>query len=79
LRGWAFLFVTQQLGGIVAAALVAALFTGGLNVSTTLNSMTSLGQGTIIEMLLTARLVFTIFMLGTWFSVNNQRQCDSRY
>lgn len=60
----ALLFVTQLLGGIVAAALVAALFTGGLNVSTTLTSTTSLAQGTIIEMILTAQLVFAVFMLA---------------
>jgi aquaporin related protein len=58
------LCVTQILGGIVAAALVRALFTGDLNVSTTLNETTSLTQGTIIEMILTAQLVFTIFMLA---------------
>ena len=58
------LFMTQIVGGIVAAALVSALFTGGLNVSTTLNSTSSAAQGTIIEMLLTAQLVFTIFMLA---------------
>lgn len=60
----ALLFVTQLLGGIVAAALVEALFTGGLNVSTTLNSTTTLAQGIVIEMILTAQLVFTIFMLA---------------
>ena len=58
------LFITQLVSAIVAAALVSVLFTGGLNVSTTLNSTTSLAQGTVIEMLLTAQLVFTIFMLA---------------
>jgi len=58
------LFFVQILASIVAAALVSALFTGGLNVSTTLNDTTSLAQGTIIEMILTAQLVFTIFMLA---------------
>ena len=58
------LFITQILGGIIAAALVNALFTGDLNVSTTLNDTTTIAQGVIIEMLLTAQLVFTIFMLA---------------
>lgn len=58
------LFITQIVAAIVAAAIVNALFTGGLNVSTTLNATTSVAQGTVIEMLLTAQLVFTIFMLA---------------
>jgi aquaporin related protein len=58
------LFVTQVIASIVAAALVSVLFTGGLNVSTTLSTTTTLAQGTIIEMLLTMQLVFTIFMLA---------------
>jgi aquaporin related protein len=58
------LFITQIVSSIVAAALVSALFTGGLNVSTQLNSTTTLAQGAIIEMILTAQLVFTIFMLA---------------
>ena len=58
------LFITQLLGGITAAALVRALFHGELNVSTTLSSGTTMAQGVIIELLLTAQLVFTIFMLA---------------
>jgi aquaporin related protein len=49
----------------VAAALVKALFTGGLEVNITANLVTTLAQGRIIEMILTAQLVFTIFMLAT--------------
>lgn len=56
--------VVQCLGAIVAAALVSALFSGGLNVSTTLSTTTSLAQGFFIELILTAQLVFAIFMLA---------------
>lgn len=56
--------VVQCLGAIVAAALVKALFSGGLAVSTTLSATTSLAQGFFIELILTAQLVFTIFMLA---------------
>lgn len=58
------LAITQVVGAIVAAYVVQALFTGPLNVSTTLSATTTVAQGTIIEMLLTAQLVFTIFMLA---------------
>ena len=58
------LFTTQIIGGIVAAALTRALLPGKLNVSTELNPTMSLAQGTILEMILTAQLVFTIFMLA---------------
>lgn len=58
------LCATQVVAAIVAAALVSALFTGGLNVSTTLNPTTTIGQGFCIEMILTASLVFTIFLLA---------------
>nr|POE90235.1 aquaporin-5 [Quercus suber] len=58
------LFIAQMLGAIVAAYVVQALFTGELNVSTTLATTTTIAQGVIIEMLLTAQLVFTIFMLA---------------
>jgi len=58
------LFVTQIIAAIAAAGIVSALFTGGLNVSTTLATTTTIAQGTIIEMLLTMSLVFTIFMLA---------------
>ncbi|KAF1356235.1 aquaporin-like protein [Delphinella strobiligena] len=58
------LFVTQLLGGIVAAALVSCMFPGDLNVRTTLGGNTTIVQGLFIEMFLTAQLVFTIFMLA---------------
>ncbi|CZS88657.1 related to aquaporin [Rhynchosporium agropyri] len=58
------LFVTQIVAAIAAAAIVSALFTGGLNVSTELSATTTIAQGVIIEMLLTMSLVFTIFMLA---------------
>jgi glycerol uptake facilitator-like aquaporin len=60
----ALLVIVQVLGGIVAAALVSVLFSGGLNVSTTLSATTTIAQGFFIEMILTAQLVFTIFMLA---------------
>ncbi|QIW96587.1 hypothetical protein AMS68_002105 [Peltaster fructicola] len=63
LRG-IFLFIAQMVGAIVGAALVDALFTGGLNVSTTPSATTSDAQAVIIEMLLTTLLCFTIFMLA---------------
>lgn len=58
------LFITQVIGGIVAAYIVQALFQGKLAVSTTLGGGTTIAQGVIIEMILTAQLVFTIFMLA---------------
>jgi len=58
------LFFAQLLGAIVAAFVVQALFTGKLNVSTTLSETTTVAQGVVIEMLLTTQLVFTIFMLA---------------
>lgn len=58
------LLVVQCLGAIIAAALVGEMFSGGLNVSTTLSSTTSLAQGFFIELVLTAQLVFAIFMLA---------------
>ena len=58
------LFITQILGGMAAAGLVRVLFHGELNVSTVLSSGTTIAQGVLIEMLLTAQLVFTIFMLA---------------
>ena len=58
------LFIIQLCGGIAAAGLVKVLFHGELNVSTTLSAGTTIAQGVIIEMLLTAQLCFTIFMLA---------------
>ena len=56
--------ISQILGGIAAAGVVAVLFPGPLTVKTTLRPGTSLSQGLFIEMFLTAQLVFTIFMLA---------------
>lgn len=58
------LFIIQIVAGIVAAYIVQALFQGKLAVSTTLGGGTTIAQGVLIEMILTAQLVFTIFMLA---------------
>ena len=58
------LAVSQILGAISAAAVVAVLFPGPLDVRTALRIGTSITQGLFIEMFLTAQLVFTIFMLA---------------
>jgi len=58
------LFFVQILGGIVASALVSCMFPGEMNVQTTLGGGTSITRGLFIEMMLTAQLVFTIFMLA---------------
>jgi aquaporin related protein len=58
------LFLSQVLGGIAASALVSCMFPGQLNVDTTLGGNTSVTRGLFIEMMLTAQLVFTIFMLA---------------
>ena len=63
IRGVLFFFV-QILGGITASGLVSAMFPGILNVRTSLGGGTTIVQGLFIEMLLTAELVFTIFMLA---------------
>ena len=60
----ALLCVTQTVATIAASYLVHALFNGGLNVATELGGGTSYAQGVIIEMILTAQLAFTIFMLA---------------
>lgn len=44
--------------------MVSALFPGALAVRTTLNANTSVVRGIFIEMLLTAELIFCIFMLA---------------
>jgi aquaporin rerated protein, other eukaryote len=56
--------ISQLLGGIAAAGLVSGLQPGGLYVSTTLSTNTSVAQGFFIEVFLTAQLVFTILMLA---------------
>lgn len=58
------LFIAQMAGAIAGAYIVDALFTGGLNVSTMPSTVTSKAQATVIELLLTTLLVFTIFMLA---------------
>lgn len=56
--------VSQLVGGIAAAGIVAVLYPGPLNVRTSLGAGTSKTQGLFIEMFLTAELVFAIFMLA---------------
>lgn len=56
--------VSQVIGGIAGAGVVAVLFPGPLNVQTSLGGGASIVQGLFIEMFLTAQLVFTIFMLA---------------
>ncbi len=58
------MFPAQMIGGLVAAAVVSALFPGPLAVLTTLNHGTSIAQGLFIEMFLTAELVITVLMLA---------------
>jgi len=61
----AFLLLAAQIAGsIFASFLVSVLFPTDFNVRTTLGSGTSLVQGVFIEAILTAELVFTIFMLA---------------
>ncbi|KAI4957963.1 hypothetical protein J4E86_005103 [Alternaria arbusti] len=61
----AFLLVAAQISGsIFASFLVSVLFPTSFNVRTTLGEGTSLAQGVFIEAILTAELVFTIFMLA---------------
>ena len=58
----ALLVLVQILGGITAAAMVACMFPGRLNVQTELGGGTTVVQGLFIEMMLTGELVFTIFV-----------------
>ncbi len=58
------IFISQIIGGITAAGIVAVLYPGQLNVRTSLGAGTSKTQGLFIEMFLTTMLVFTIFMLA---------------
>jgi aquaporin related protein len=60
----ALLCVAQFVGTITAAYMVYGLFHGGLNVGTQLGGGTTPAQGVVIEMILTAQLAFTIFMLA---------------
>jgi aquaporin rerated protein, other eukaryote len=58
------LVLAQSTATIAASYIVYALFNGGLNVGTGLGGGTTIAQGIIIEMILTAQLAFTIFMLA---------------
>ena len=58
------LLVAQLGGGIFSSFLVSVMFPTPLNVRTTLSADTSLARGVFIEAVLTAELVFTIFMLA---------------
>jgi aquaporin related protein len=61
----AFLLLAAQLSGsIFSSFLVSVLFPTPFNVRTTLSTGTSIAQGVFIEAILTAELVFTIFMLA---------------
>ena len=58
------LFIAQMLAGMVASALVSAMFPGPMYVQTTLGHGTSIVQGLFIEMFLTFLLVITILFLA---------------
>ncbi|KAK6391161.1 hypothetical protein LTR65_004620 [Meristemomyces frigidus] len=58
------LLVAQLAGAIFSSYIVSVLFPTEFNVRTTLSEKTSLVQGVVIEALLTAELVFAIFMLA---------------
>ena len=63
IRG-ALLFIPQFAGGMVASALVSAMFPGPMAVDTTLGHGTSIAQGLFIEMFLTSLLMITVLMLA---------------
>lgn len=58
------LLVAQLAGSIFSSFLVSVIFPTSFNVRTTLSSGTGLARGVFIEAVLTAELVFTIFMLA---------------
>ncbi|KAK5697629.1 hypothetical protein LTR17_023944 [Elasticomyces elasticus] len=58
------LLVSQIAGAIFSSFIVKVLFPTSFNVRTTLSSSTSLVSGVFIEAILTAELVFAIFMLA---------------
>ncbi|ORY14145.1 aquaporin-like protein [Clohesyomyces aquaticus] len=64
LTRFALLLVAQLAGSIFSSYLVSVLFPTKLNVRTTLSADTTLARGVFIEAVLTAELVFTIFMLA---------------
>lgn len=60
-----FLLVGSQVtGSIFSSYLVSVLFPTTFNVRTTLSAQTGLVRGVFIEAILTAELVFAIFMLA---------------
>ncbi|KAI9158616.1 Aquaporin-2 [Paramyrothecium foliicola] len=59
-----FLVFAQILGSLMASVIVRYLFPETFNVRTTLGGGATIVQGVFIEALLTAELVFTIFMLA---------------
>ncbi|KAK0363858.1 Aquaporin-5 [Friedmanniomyces endolithicus] len=58
------LLVSQIAGAIFSSYIVKVLFPTSFNVRTTLSSSTSVVSGVFIEAILTAELVFAIFMLA---------------
>lgn len=58
------LLIMQLAGAIFSSYIVGVLFSTPFNVRTTLSSETSIARGIFIEAVLTAELVFTIFMLA---------------
>lgn len=58
------LFLGQIAGSLLASAVVRYLFPQPFALRTSLSRSTSLAQGVFIEAVLTAELVFTIFMLA---------------
>jgi aquaporin related protein len=58
------LLVAQLAGSIFSSFLVSVMFPTSFNVRTTLSPGTSIVRGVFIEAILTAELVFTIFMLA---------------
>ncbi|UKZ81703.1 hypothetical protein TrVFT333_009475 [Trichoderma virens FT-333] len=63
LRGL-FIFPTQIVAGIAAAAVTDALLPGPLLVANKLSSGTSISRGLFIEMFLTSQLVITVYFLA---------------
>lgn len=58
------LFFAQMCGSLLASVMVRYLFPETFNVRTTLGGGATIVQGVFIEAILTAELVFTIFMLA---------------
>ncbi|KJZ74570.1 hypothetical protein HIM_06166 [Hirsutella minnesotensis 3608] len=55
---------TQLLAGIAAAGVVASLLPSPLFITTILSPQTSVAQGVLLEMLFTAQLVLTVYLLA---------------